>query len=191
MPRRLELHEDRLFPADPTVRAIARALYGSVRDLPIISPHGHTDPAWFATTRPSPTPPICCSRQITTSIACSTARASRCDDLRRRRSRRARRSRSARGVATVRAALPSLQRHALVAVAQLRVPESVRFRASRSSEDTADPYFDGIGAALQRPEFRPRALFERFSIEVSRRPSRRTIRWTTTGRSARAAGTGA
>src|SRR5690606_191489 len=52
MPRRLTLHEDRLFPADPTVRAIARELYQSIRTLPIISPHGHTDPAWFAYDEP-------------------------------------------------------------------------------------------------------------------------------------------
>ena len=39
---------ERLFPADPTVRSIAAELYESVRDLPIVSPHGHTDPAWFA-----------------------------------------------------------------------------------------------------------------------------------------------
>jgi glucuronate isomerase len=43
----LVLHPDRLFPADSGVRAIARALYGHVRKLPIISPHGHTDPAWW------------------------------------------------------------------------------------------------------------------------------------------------
>ncbi len=48
MIRSLDLHPDRLFPADPAVRALARELYESVRDLPIISPHGHTDPAWFA-----------------------------------------------------------------------------------------------------------------------------------------------
>lgn len=35
--------EDRLLPVDPTARAIARDLYASVRDLPIISPHGHVD----------------------------------------------------------------------------------------------------------------------------------------------------
>lgn len=45
----LELHPDRLFPADPTQRDIARTLYGAVKGLPIISPHGHTDPEWFAT----------------------------------------------------------------------------------------------------------------------------------------------
>jgi glucuronate isomerase len=40
----LVLHPDRLLPADPAVRAVARRLYGAVRDLPIISPHGHVDP---------------------------------------------------------------------------------------------------------------------------------------------------
>jgi glucuronate isomerase len=40
----LELHPDRLFPPEPTVRAIARRLYHQVGGLPIISPHGHVDP---------------------------------------------------------------------------------------------------------------------------------------------------
>lgn len=44
----LVLDDDRLFPADPTVRAIARRLYAGIKNLPIVSPHGHTDPAWFA-----------------------------------------------------------------------------------------------------------------------------------------------
>ena len=48
----LILHEDRLFPAEPVQRAIARALYGQVKDLPIISPHGHTNPRWFAQDQP-------------------------------------------------------------------------------------------------------------------------------------------
>ncbi|TZG27323.1 glucuronate isomerase [Sphingomonas montanisoli] len=48
MTKPLFLHPDRLFPADPTIRAIARTLYAEVKDLPIISPHGHTDPRWFA-----------------------------------------------------------------------------------------------------------------------------------------------
>lgn len=37
------LHPDRLFPADPGVRALARRLHEHVRDLPIVSPHGHVD----------------------------------------------------------------------------------------------------------------------------------------------------
>jgi len=45
---KIDLHPDRLFPGDETARNIARALYNHVRDAPIISPHGHTDPEWFA-----------------------------------------------------------------------------------------------------------------------------------------------
>ncbi len=41
-------HPHRLFPADSATRDIALGLYQAVRDLPIVSPHGHTDPAWFA-----------------------------------------------------------------------------------------------------------------------------------------------
>ena len=37
-------HPDRLLPADPACAAIARRLYAEVRDLPLISPHGHVDP---------------------------------------------------------------------------------------------------------------------------------------------------
>jgi glucuronate isomerase len=49
MTRPLSLHPDRLFPADSDTRAIARRLYGAVAMLPIVSPHGHTDPEWWAT----------------------------------------------------------------------------------------------------------------------------------------------
>ena len=44
----LQLHPDRLLPADPTTRGIARRLYATVRDLPILSPHGHVPPEWIA-----------------------------------------------------------------------------------------------------------------------------------------------
>ena len=48
MPKATINHPDRLFPADSATRNIARNLYEGVRSLPIISPHGHTDPSWFA-----------------------------------------------------------------------------------------------------------------------------------------------
>ncbi|HTK71874.1 MAG TPA: glucuronate isomerase, partial [Croceibacterium sp.] len=52
MPRKLELNADRLFPAEPGVREIARELYRAVASLPIVSPHGHTDASWFALNEP-------------------------------------------------------------------------------------------------------------------------------------------
>src|SRR3954471_16885091 len=50
------IHEDRLFPADPATRAVARRLYEHVQHLPIVSPHGHTDPRWYAQNEPFPDP---------------------------------------------------------------------------------------------------------------------------------------
>ncbi|MEP1207234.1 MAG: glucuronate isomerase [Rhizobiaceae bacterium] len=46
------LHPDRLLPTEGNLRTIARDLYDSVSDLPIISPHGHTLPHWFAENQP-------------------------------------------------------------------------------------------------------------------------------------------
>ncbi|MGQ3062664.1 MAG: glucuronate isomerase, partial [Sphingopyxis sp.] len=48
MTRPFQLHPDRLFPSDLAQRDICRRLYAEVADLPIVSPHGHTDPSWFA-----------------------------------------------------------------------------------------------------------------------------------------------
>lgn len=48
MSRPMTLHPDRLFPADTATREVTRRLYEQVKDLPIISPHGHVPPAWIA-----------------------------------------------------------------------------------------------------------------------------------------------
>ncbi len=56
MAGRLQLNEDRFFDPDPRVRSIARELYTSVINLPIVSPHGHVDPSIFAENRPFPDP---------------------------------------------------------------------------------------------------------------------------------------
>jgi len=68
-------------------------------------------------------------------------------------------------VAAVRGQLPPVSRHAVVALARLRFREAVRLE-ERLAADTADRYFDSISAALARPDFLPRALFERFNIEA-------------------------
>jgi glucuronate isomerase len=52
----LHLHHDRLFSSDAAQRAIARRLYGEVKDLPMVSLHGHTDPRWYADDAPFPDP---------------------------------------------------------------------------------------------------------------------------------------
>ncbi len=42
------LSPDRLFSPEPTQRSVARELYSSVKDLPLVCPHGHVDPDLLA-----------------------------------------------------------------------------------------------------------------------------------------------
>jgi glucuronate isomerase len=44
----LELSPDRLFAIEPTQRKLARELYDTIANLPIVSPHGHVDPRLFS-----------------------------------------------------------------------------------------------------------------------------------------------
>src|SRR6201999_4584516 len=50
------LDTNRLFPPDSAARSVAAKLYESIHGLPIISPHGHTEPRWFAENKPFPNP---------------------------------------------------------------------------------------------------------------------------------------
>jgi glucuronate isomerase len=165
MPRKLVLHEDRLFPAEPTMRSIARELYRGVKDLPIISPHGHTDPAWFArneafgnATELLLAPDhylfrMLYSQGITLADLNVVPRGQKPSvDPRAAWTRLASHFHLFDGTPS------SLWlNHVFAEVFGL----DVALDAS-----TADLYFDTIGAALAKPEFRPRALFERFRIEV-------------------------
>jgi len=56
MTEKLILNEDRFFDFDPSIRKIARELYEGVKDLPIVSPHGHVDPKLFAENQSFPDP---------------------------------------------------------------------------------------------------------------------------------------
>ena len=50
------LHEERFFDPDSKIRKVARELYKSVKDLPIVSTHGHVEPQLFAFNKPFPDP---------------------------------------------------------------------------------------------------------------------------------------
>src|SRR5690606_7788627 len=52
----MPLHPDRLFPIESDARSIARRLFAEVEHLPIVSPHGHTDPVWYAQDEAFPDP---------------------------------------------------------------------------------------------------------------------------------------
>jgi glucuronate isomerase len=160
------LHEDRLFPTAPAERGIARRLYTEVRDLPIVSPHGHTDPAWFAADEPFPDPAsllivpdhyvfrMLYSQGVALEdlgVPASDGRSVERDPRTIFR-RFAERWHLFRGTPT-----------RLWIEQALHDVFGVRERLSAAS---ADRIYDQIAAALRRPELRPRALFERFRIEV-------------------------
>jgi len=50
------LNPFRFFDADPTIRKIANELYLEIKELPIISPHGHVDPRLLSENLPFPDP---------------------------------------------------------------------------------------------------------------------------------------
>jgi glucuronate isomerase len=164
MARPLELHPDRLFPADPATRAIARTLYAEVAALPIVSPHGHTDPAWFATdaawtdaTTLLLAPDHYLYRMLYSQgidlDALAIPHRGGAPDTDRRAAWRS----FADHYHLFRGTPSRLWLdHVFAEVFGI----DVALEAS-----TADHYFDAIGAALATPAFRPRALFDRFRID--------------------------
>jgi glucuronate isomerase len=160
------LSEDRLFPPEPSVREIARRLYAEVRSLPIVSPHGHTDPAWFACNEPFPDPStllIVPDHYIfrmlySHGIPLESLGVARVDggaveeDSRKIWSLLAENWHLFRGT-------PSRTWLTYVLSEVFAVEEKL-------GPTSANRIYDRIAECLHRPEFRPRALFERFNIEV-------------------------
>jgi glucuronate isomerase len=165
--QKLHLDDDRLFPAEPGVRSIARALYQGVKSLPIVSPHGHTDPAWFAGNE---------------SFANATELLLTPDHYLLRMLYSQGVPMEALGVVPVTGQLaPSVDpREAWRTFAShyhhfrgtpSRLWLDWVFAESfgidcRLEAATADRYYDHISSRLQTESFRPRALFERYNIEV-------------------------
>ncbi|WP_306754378.1 glucuronate isomerase [Paracoccus actinidiae] len=160
------LDDDRLFPPEGRARGLACDLYAGIRDLPIISPHGHTDPRWFAEDRPFPNPAqlFVTPDHYVFRMLCS------------------------QGVSLTDLGVPRVdggatetdgrkiwrlfaQNYHLLRGTPSRMWLDHSFQNvfgidRRLSAETADWYYDHIADCLARPEFRPRALFDRFNIEV-------------------------
>ena len=166
MAAKLELHEDRLFPSSPAERAIARELYQSVRDLPIISPHGHTDPAWFALNEPFADPSSLLIVPDHYVLRMLYSQGVPLEALGVKRVDGASHETDMRKVWRLFA-----ESYFLFAGTPSRMwldwvfHEVFGLREILCAE-TADTYFDAIDAALRTDAFRPRALFERFGIET-------------------------
>lgn len=159
------LHPDRLFPSDAKTREIARELYDQVRNSPILSPHGHTDPSWFSENQSFGDPVsllitpdhyvlrMLYSQGISLEeMGVSTKNGEGEEDKRKIWKKFAENFYLFRGT-------PSdlWLRHVFHEVFGLDRQLTV---------DNSDYYFDEMSAKLLTKEFLPRNLFERFRIEV-------------------------
>ena len=162
----LALHEDRLFSSDPTQRAIARRLYGLVGRLPIISPHGHTDPSWFADNAAfaNATELLLIPDHYVFRMLYSQGVSLDAIGIPRKDGSRA--PVDPREAWRVLARNFHLFRGTPSAMWLNHVFHDVFGLHVRLETNTSDLYFDRITEMLQQPGFRPRALFERFNIEL-------------------------
>jgi glucuronate isomerase len=162
----MALHKDRLFPADDRTRSIARMLHAEVAGLPIISPHGHTDPAWYALDEPFSdaaalfvTPDHYVFRMLhSQGVPLDALGIPRLDGGPVETDPRAVWRLFAHHWPLFRGTPTRLWfEHAL---------EDVFGIDERLTPANSDRIFDAIGAALATPAFRPRALYDRFRIEA-------------------------
>lgn len=159
------LESMRLFPSEPAARAVAAKLYETVRDLPIISPHGHTDPAWFAKDEAFPNPAALFIQPdhyifrmlYSQGVSLESLGIPRVDGKQKADPREVWRI--------------FAKHYYLFRGTPTRLWLDYSFSTlfglkERLSEKNADQYYDIIARALETPEFRPRSLFEKFNIEV-------------------------
>ncbi|MGH9115196.1 MAG: glucuronate isomerase, partial [Acidimicrobiales bacterium] len=160
----LRLHPDRLLPADPAERPVARRLYEATRDLPVISPHGHVDPRILLDNEPFPDPATLLVTPDHYVTRLLHAGGVSLDEL---------------GVGK-----PAMSEEASRRAWRLLCEHWNLYRGTpvrfwleaeladifgvkvRPSAESADAIYDQVAGCLARDEHRPRALFERFGIEV-------------------------
>jgi glucuronate isomerase len=164
--RRLVLHEDRYFDSDAAVRRAARALYDETRALPLVCPHGHVEPRLLAENAPFPEPTallvepdhyilrMLYSRGVPLeSLGVPTRDGTPVEqDPRQVWQRFAEHYYLFRGTPT-----GAWLDHELAEVFGVE---------TELDGESARVVYDEIAARLSTPEFRPRALYERFNIEV-------------------------
>ncbi|MBI9071326.1 MAG: glucuronate isomerase [Melioribacteraceae bacterium] len=162
----MSLNEYRYFDPNPKVRETAFALYKSVKDLPIICPHGHVDPKILATNEPFPNPSelliipdhyifrMFYSQGIDLKkLGIPTIDGSEVEkDPRKIWKIFADNYYLFPGTPT-----GAWMNHVLTEVFEIE---------DKLNSNTANSIYDAIQAKLNTPEFKPRTLFEKFNIEV-------------------------
>ena len=160
------LHPDRLFPADPSTRAVARRLYAEVAGLPIISPHGHTDPAWFAENQPFADPAQLFVVPDHYVFRMLMSQGWRLEDLGVPRRDGGPVERDGRKIWRAFASNWKLFRGTPSRMWVSHAFETLFGIEEAPSAENADRLYDIVAEHLARPSHRPRALFERFGLEL-------------------------
>ncbi len=156
------LNDDRLFPADEKTRSIARRLYEGIRALPIVSPHGHTQAGWFARNQPFPDPVKLFVQPDHYVFRMLYSQGISLEELEIGRDR----IEEPRKVWRIFANNYHLFRGTPTRLWLDYAFQELFGLTDRLSSGTADTYYDTIEANLATPEFLPRALYDRFDIEV-------------------------
>jgi glucuronate isomerase len=156
------IHPDCLLPADPGTRKIARALYESVRSLPIVSPHGHTQASWFARNDPFPDAAMLLVQPDHYIFRMLYSQGVSLEELEIGHTE----LKDPRRVWRIFASHYYLFRGTPTRLWLDFVFHELFGLKQRLSEKTADIYFDTISEKLKTPEFLPRSLYERFNLEV-------------------------
>ncbi len=156
------LHEDRLFPAEASTRDISKRLYATVRGLPIVSPHGHTQAAWFAKNEPFPDPAKLFVQPDHYIYRMLYSQGIPLEEL----EVGAAEMKNPRKVWRIFAENYFLFRGTPTRMWLDHAFQELFGFAERLCAKNADVYFDTISDKLRRPEFLPRALYDQFKIEV-------------------------
>ncbi|HET9732998.1 MAG TPA: glucuronate isomerase [Acidimicrobiales bacterium] len=160
----LGLHPDRLLPADPDQRSVARRLYAEVARLPLLCPHGHVDPRLLVEDRPFADPAsllVTPDHYVTRLLHADgvplddlgVGDGPRPDDA----ARRVWRQLCSRWSVFAGTPVRFWMEAELVEIFGV---------STRPSADTADAIFDQVSECLADDRFRPRALYRRFGISA-------------------------
>jgi glucuronate isomerase len=162
----LSLHPDRLFSSDPAQRDLSRALYATIKQLPIVSPHGHTDPQWYADNEPFTNASALLITPDHYVFRMLYSQGVKLEDLAIPRRDGGPVEQDARKIWRTFATNYRLFRGTPTRVWLDHAFQEVFGVRERLTPESADRLFDQINDCLAKPEFRPRALFEGFNIEV-------------------------
>ena len=156
------LNENWLFPAESTIRPVAQRLYATVRDLPLVSPHGHSNPRWFAEDESFPDPVRLFVVPDHYVFRMLYSQGISLEQLGIGSGQRV----DPRNAWKIFAEHYHLFRGTPTRLWLDYVFQELFGLKTRLCEQNAGEYYDAITEKLKRPEFRPRALFEKFRLEL-------------------------